>query len=239
MQEHSRILTILRYLYESTDQNHQMSTKDIKRMLEKDGIEAPVSRTIDSDVDQIISAGHKVVKTHNNGSPMFYNVAEREFSAIELQMIIDAVATSRYISVERSKQIIGKLIAMASPTERPYLETTLNQTRTIKRAMGGTLHVPDLVFQAVMEKKKIRFRLASDEAKNLGQRGKTCKASPYGTVYVNDRYYLVAYDEKQKCIITPRLDDIRKVKVLFEAITPAPEGFDLGLCYSSISSGTD
>ena len=61
MQEQSRILTILRYLYESTDPNHQISTKDIKRMLEKDGIEAPVSRTIDSDVDQIISAGHSCI----------------------------------------------------------------------------------------------------------------------------------------------------------------------------------
>ena len=57
MQEQSRILMILRYLYEKTDPDHRVSSRDIKKMLEQNGIEAPVSRTIDSDVDQMIAAG--------------------------------------------------------------------------------------------------------------------------------------------------------------------------------------
>lgn len=48
MQEQSRILMTLRYLYETTDPEHLVSSRDIKKMLEQNGIEAPVSRTIDS-----------------------------------------------------------------------------------------------------------------------------------------------------------------------------------------------
>ncbi|MBQ6527908.1 MAG: WYL domain-containing protein [Clostridia bacterium] len=238
MQDQSRILMILRYLYEKTDPEHQISSKDIKRMLENDGIHVPVSRTIDSDVDQLIAAGHDIVKTHENGRPMFYNVVGREFDTVELKTLIDAVAASRFISVERSKRMISRLAGMASISDRPYLESTLNHVRSIKKAVGGTMYVADALFRAVVTRRKIQFHMIDyavpDKSIVPHRDDKTYEASPYATIWCNDRYYLVAYDEERECIITPRLDHIRKVKILDEEITPAPKGFDLAYYYSSI-----
>ena len=99
MQDQSRILLILRYLYNHTDADHQVSTKDIKHMLEEKGIPAPVSRTIDSDIEQLIAAGFDVIRTHENGKPACYKMIDRDFDTVELKVLIDAVAASRFISV--------------------------------------------------------------------------------------------------------------------------------------------
>ena len=56
MLEQSRILLTLRYLFENTDEEHAVSTRDIKTMLEQHGVQAPVSRTIDADMDLLAAA---------------------------------------------------------------------------------------------------------------------------------------------------------------------------------------
>ena len=238
MQEQSRILMTLRYLYETTDPEHLVSSRDIKKMLEQNGIEAPVSRTIDSDVDQLIAGGFDIVKTHENGRPMFYHVASREFDAIELKVLVDAIAASRFISVERSKRMIAKLSAMASISDKPCMENTLNHVRSIKKAAGGTMYVADALFRAVIAQKKIQFHMIDyqvpDKAVVPHRDDKTYEVSPYATIWCNDRYYLIAYEEEEERMITPRLDHIRKVKILDKPIVPAPKEFDLGAYYSSI-----
>ena len=60
MESQSRLLHILRYLYDYTDAEHDVSSRDIRRMLENMGISATDRRTIDSDVDALISAGHDI-----------------------------------------------------------------------------------------------------------------------------------------------------------------------------------
>ena len=238
MQEQSRILMILRYLYDNTDPDHRVSSRDIKKMLEQNGIEAPVSRTIDSDVDQMIAAGHDVIKHHINGGSMYYNIESREFDSVELKVLIDAIAASRFISVERSKRMINRIAQKACITDRPYLESTLNHVRSIKKAAGGTMYVADALFKAVISQKKIQFHMIDyrvpDKAVVPHRDDKKYEVSPYATLWVNDRYYLVAYEEERDRIITPRLDHIRKVKILYEKITPPPKDFDLAYYYSSI-----
>lgn len=231
MQEQSRILMILRYLYDQTDPDHLVSSRDIKNMLEEYGIEAPVSRTIDSDVDQMIAAGHDIVRHHINGGSMHYNVESREFDSVELKALIDMIAGSRYISVERSKRMIGRIAQKACITDRPYLESALDQVRSIKKAAGGALYVADALFKAVISQKRIQFSMIDyhvpDKAVVPHPDKKKYEVSPYATIWVNGCYYLVAYDENNECIITPRMDLIRKVKILDKMITPPPTNFDL------------
>ena len=76
-------------------------------MLEKHGIQAPVSRTIDVNVDMLIAVEYDIVRTHVNGRPSFCKIVERDFDTVELKVLIDAVAASRFISIEKSKRIIS------------------------------------------------------------------------------------------------------------------------------------
>ena len=231
MQEQSRILMILRYLYDQTDPDHLVSSRDIKNMLEQNGIEAPVSRTIDSDVDQMIAAGHDVVRHHINGGSMHYYIGKREYDSIELKELIDMIAGSRDISIERSKRMISRIAQKACITDRPYLESTLDQVRSIKKAAGGALYVADALFKAVISQKQIQFSMIDyripDKTVVPHPDKKKYEVSPYATIWANGNYYLVAYDEDNECITTPRMDLIRKVKILDKMITPPPADFDL------------
>lgn len=245
MQEQSRILMILRYLYEQTDQDHLVSSRDIKNMLEQNRIEAPVSRTIDSDVDQMIAAGHDVVRHHINGGSMHYYIGKREYDSIELKELIDMIAGARYISIERSKRMISRIAQKACITDRPYLQSTLDQVRSIKKATGGALYVADALFKAVISQKQIQFSMIDyrvpDKAVVPHPDKKKYEVSPYATIWVNGYYYLVAYDEDNECIITPRMDLIRKVKILDTKITPPPADFDLSNYHNidKLSEGTE
>ena len=107
MANQSRILLILKYLYNSTDAAHDVSSKDIARMLESNGITSHDRRTIETDIDMLISAGHDICKVHRNGVPTRYRVVERDFDTVELKILIDAVVASRFISPQRSSEKNG------------------------------------------------------------------------------------------------------------------------------------
>ena len=237
VQEQSRILLLLRYLYENTDAEHAVSTRDIKKMLEQNGVQPPVSRTIDADMDLLVAAGFDIVRSHVNGHPSFYRIVDRAFDSVELKVLIDAVAASRFISIEKSKQVIGHLVSLAGITDRPYLQSELRHVRTIKKAVGGTMYAANELFRAIVAQKKVQFQMIDyrvpDKAVVPHKDGKVYVVSPYATIWSNDRYYLLAYEAERNSIITPRLDHIRKVRILEEAIDPAPPNFDIGYYYSS------
>ena len=85
MESQSRLLHILKYLYDCTDVEHDVSSKEIMRMLESKGISSPDRRTIEADVDALISAGHDIKKAHRQGAPTRYRVVDRDFDTLLTQ----------------------------------------------------------------------------------------------------------------------------------------------------------
>ena len=238
MPSQSRIILILHYLDANTNAERAVTTRDIKAMLAEHGLSVPDSRTVDADVEQLIAAGYDILRTHENGSSARYRVMTRDFDAVELKVLIDAVAASRFLSAEKSRSLIGRLAAMADPAARPYLEKEPEYAGSVKRAVGGALYAADALMGAMARQRKVQFRMIEyrvpDKAQVPHRGGKAYTVSPYAVLWVNDRYYLVAYEEKRDRIITPRLDHIRRVKVLDEEALPRPKGFDIGRYYSQV-----
>lgn len=155
-------------------------------MLEKHGIQAPVSRTIDVNVDMLIAVEYDIVRTHVNGRPSFCKIVERDFDTVELKVLIDAVAASRFISIEKSKRIISHLASLDARSDYPYLESELAHVQSIKKAIGGTLYTADVIFRAIVAKKKIQFQMteyrAPDKTVVSHREGKLYVVSPYATI---------------------------------------------------------
>ena len=159
MSEKSRMMLILKYLYERTDADHDVSSKEIRQMLIDQGLPEPDNRTIDSNIALLIAAGHNIVEDRLNGRPTRYKVLSRDFDAVELKILIDAVAASRFISIDRSKRLISHLASLAGPTARPHLEGELNHVRSIKRAVGGAMRAVEPLFSAIVAQKKVQFQM--------------------------------------------------------------------------------
>lgn len=237
MDSQSRLLHILRYLYDCTDAEHTVSSKDIMCMLESKGISAPDRRTIDSDVDALISAGHDIQKIHRQGALARYQVVERDFDTVELKILIDAVAASQFINAERSKHIIDRLAALASISDREGLVCETESLISIKNAVGRNMYVADDIYRAIVAKRKIQYQMIDYSVPDMEpvphRNGHVYTVSPYAMIWSNDRYYLVAHEDERNTILTPRVDHIQDIHVLDEPIKPAPEDFDIGYYYSS------
>lgn len=233
----SRILLIQRFLYEQTDSERDVSSKDIMRMLSENGLSINDNRTIEQDIDWLIAAGFDIDKNHRNGVPPRYKVISRDFDTVELKILIDAIAASRFIQLDRSRQLIHQLANLAGPSVRSALAAEADNLPSIKQAIGGTMYVADTLYRAIIDRRKVAYQMVDfsvpDKRVVLHRDGYVYTTSPYAMIWSNDRYYLLAHDEERGIILTPRVDHITNVTILDEEITPAPEDFDIGYYYSS------
>ena len=233
----SRVVQTLLYLLEMTDAEHDVSSKDIMRALTEQGLPTVDNRTVEQDVDMLIAAGYDIDKHHRNGVPPRYKLIGRDFDTVELKMLIDAVAASRFIQLDRSRHLIQSLARLAGPGDRESLASAADSLPSIKQAVGGTMCVADALYRAIVSRKKVTYQMTDlrvpDKQPVLHRDGHVYKVSPYAMIWSNDRYYLLAHEEKRGVILTPRVDHITNVTILDEPIRPAPEGFDIGYYYSS------
>ncbi len=237
MNNPSRLLLILRFLYERTDTEHDVSSKEIRSMLTEHGLTVLDKRTIEADVDDLIATGFDIRKIHRNGVPTRYGFNDRAFDTIELKVLIDAVAASRFIRTDRAARLIRELASLAIAEDRPGLEAVTGSLDSIKAAVGSSgLYVADDLYRAIVARRKIRYRMVDIGVPDMEpvphRDGHVYTVSPYAVLWNSDRYYLIAYEAERRQILTPRVDRIRGVETLAEPVDPEPEGFDLGYYYT-------
>ena len=103
MNNKSRILYILKILYEYTDEENTMSITEIIEMLEKQGIVAH-RRTIMSDIESIEESGVDVITIKSTQNRYF--IGNRHFELAEVKLLIDAVESSKLITQKKSTELI-------------------------------------------------------------------------------------------------------------------------------------
>ena len=108
-----RILELLRFLYERTDENHPATVSDIIAHLNGKGIQA-VRQTVYADTNALIDAGIDIVVVKSTQNQYF--MGNRLFEYPELKMLTDAVASSKIISAKKSEELVQKLCRLTSHT---------------------------------------------------------------------------------------------------------------------------
>lgn len=126
----NRTLLVLKYLWETTDENHTVSLADISNFLIDHGVSSPDSRTLKKDITQLIELGIDIV--HDRRVQNQYHIATRHFDSPELKLLIDAVQSSRFITPKKSKELIAKLSAFAGPHQTELLHRELYVDRRAK-----------------------------------------------------------------------------------------------------------
>ena len=91
-----RILTLLQYLYEQTDEDHQITSDDLIEYLKEQGVPAN-KKTLKNDLDLITDAGLDIVTVASKPNRYFWGT--RKFEMPELKLLIDAVSSSRNVIV--------------------------------------------------------------------------------------------------------------------------------------------
>ncbi len=89
-----RLLLVQWLLYETTDDQHPLTTFEILDYLEEHGI-LTNRKTIKVDIDLLVDCGMDIVTIQSKPNRYFWG--KRKFEQAELKLLIDAVSSSRFI----------------------------------------------------------------------------------------------------------------------------------------------
>jgi predicted DNA-binding transcriptional regulator YafY len=224
-----RPLYLAKILYEQTDEEHYLTTVQLMQILEERyGISAH-RQTIKADIDLLKQFGLEIeeVKSIQNR----YNLYGRQFDIPELKLLIDAVESSKFITANKSQELVDKLSRLAGEHASAGLKRNVCCENRVKPGNEKIYLIIDAINEAINENKKISFqyfRYDVNKKQQLKLDGKSYVITPLHLVWNGDYYYMIGvYDYKQR-LGSFRVDRIAKrPTILEEEGTPAPEGFDV------------
>ena len=227
------IVRILQILQTESDETHPLKQEDIARRLNDDYGITVERKAIGRSISMLKEAGYDI-ESSRSGSWL----AGREFTESELRLLIDGVLSSRHISARYSKDLIDKLCTLASRHFRSHVKYIHSVNEWEKSDNGALFYNIELIDEAIERKKQIKFDYNKYGADKKLHRTAAHTASPYQLILHNQRYYLMARNEKWKNMGYYRLDRITNMSVtdLKAAPITTVEGYERGINYKELST---
>ena len=188
-----KLLYLIKMLRENTDENHPMSTPDIIKYLENQGIHAE-RKSIYNDMECLADFGYDVVQVQSRLGGGYY-LGSREFELPELKLLVDAVQSSRFITTKKSRELIRKLEQIAGKNDAGKLQRQVYVAGRVKTENESIYYSIDAIHRAIQENKQISFvYLDWNLKKQLVPRpnGNKC-VSPWALIWREENYYLADY----------------------------------------------
>lgn len=222
-----RILLLMQYFYEHTDEDHQVSTPQLLEYLEKQ--KTPANRkTLKNDIDTLQEVGVDIVVVPSK--PNRYFLGDRGFELPELKLLIDAVSSSRFITQKKSKELSKKLASFASVNQREELDRHIYATNRVKSSNEAIYYSVDTINEAISKRKKITFQYIDydgDKKRVLKHDGETYELSPYALFWNEDYYYVVGWSKKHEKVSAFRVDRLYMPEILDERAVKKPKDYNL------------
>ncbi|MFR9161178.1 MAG: helix-turn-helix transcriptional regulator [Ruthenibacterium lactatiformans] len=237
MQDAEKRRTKLKLLYladllrRETDEDHALSMSDILSRLEELGVHAE-RKSIYDDLRALEDYGMDIIATRGRAGG--YQLAHREFELPELKLLVDAVQSSKFLSVKKSRELIRKLEGLASRWEAQSLQRQVYAVGRVKSMNESIYYSIDTIHTAISQDRQIAFRYfewTMEKTVRYRRDGQLYERSPYALVWDDENYYLVAYDHTASPpgIRHYRVDKMANLSVLEESRLGKAtfDGFDM------------
>ncbi len=112
METKPRILYLLKILQEQTDEEHQLSTNQLIEILDEEYNIKTYRTTISKDVAALQQFGIDVVSVRSTQTRYF--IGNRDFELDELKILIDAVESSKLITLKKTEELITKIHSLTN-----------------------------------------------------------------------------------------------------------------------------
>lgn len=207
-----KLIYIIKYLLENTDENHKVTMPQILAYLEANEITAE-RKSIYDDIDAIQELGIDVQK-EKVGRNFYYYVVDRDFEMAELKLLVDAIQSSKFITEKKSQELIKKLGTLVSVHEAKQLKRQVYVAGRAKAINENIFYNVDAIHKAIEENKKVRFQYFQWNTKKemeLRKNGDWYEVSPWALMWEDENYYLVAFDRVAGKIKHYRVDKMLKM----------------------------
>lgn len=224
-----RLMMLLNLLREETDEQHPLSVPTIVKRLADKGVTIERKSVYDY-LDALQSLGYDILFRHRYG----YYLGEREFQLAELELLVDAVQASKFITPQKTTDLIEKLSRHASRYQAVSLQRQVYSAGKSKSINERIYYAIDAIYQAIAQDVQITFLYFDYDRKRqkaYRRNGQPYTVSPFALVRDSDNYYLIAYDPDAQQLRHYRADKMEQINALedipreghalFEAESPA------------------
>lgn len=229
MANKSRVLYLLRYLQRHSDEDHPVSTAEVRRELAGKGCPATVE-TLRDDIRMLREAGFDILVNESSGLSTTYAWVDRAFDTAELQILIDTVASARFIPLAKSQNLIEKLADMAGPSFAEELRPAVLSAEFVKTKDPQFLYVIEKIREGIQAGRKIAFQyfMYDLDKKRVPRRGgEEYIVSPYGMFWRYDRYFLIGWSDRREKVTVFRVDRMGLPQITEEERVPPPDSFNI------------
>lgn len=224
-----RVLYMYQLLLRHTDADHQLTTNQLRDILEKEHGITMHRTTVPGDIEMLKAAGFNVHARRARQNR--YYLENNQFELPELKILIDAVESSKFITEKKSRLLVEKLLKLTSDTNAEKLKRNLHTSGRVKSGNEKGYYIVDGINEAINAGKRISFFYTDYDGKKqqfFRNDGKPYIVSPYTLIWNGDYYYMVGWNHEQKEIRTYRVDRIFKApEILKKEAYPMPEDFDI------------
>lgn len=210
-----KLIYIIKYLLENTDENHKVTMPQILAYLEAKDITAE-RKSIYDDIDVIQELGIDVQK-EKVGRNFYYYVVARDFEMAELKLLVDAIQSSKFVTEKKSQELIKKLGRLVSVHEAKQLKRQVYVAGRAKALNESIFYNVDAIHNAIEENKKINFQYFQWNTKKemeLRKNGQFYEVSPWALLWEDENYYLVAFDAMADEIKHYRVDKMLNISCM-------------------------
>ncbi|MBQ6426687.1 MAG: WYL domain-containing protein [Clostridia bacterium] len=209
-----KLLYLAKIFTEQTDDAHGLSLKQIAAELGRYDITAD-RKTLYSDIENLRRFGMDII-TEQKGRDLLYHLADREFELPELKLLVDSVQSAKFLTVRKSNELIRKIESLGSRYDAQYLQRQVWISDRVKSMNERVYYSVDRLHDAINLKKQVRFhyyRWNVRKETELRKGGAWYVVSPWGLVWDNENYYLVAYDSEDERIKHYRVDKMLDLRI--------------------------
>ena len=215
-----KIFYIRDYLEKYSHSRHPIPAAELVKMLWEEHEIKCDRKTIYSDIEALQRYGLDIVSLQGPGGG--YYIASRSFELPELKLLIDAVQSSRYLTENKSRELIAKLCDMCSVHDARLMRRNIQVTGRVKSMNESIYNNLDYIQEAIAQNRQISFRYFDwDMQGQRSYRNKPYLASPYGLCHDNDYCYLVGWTERHD-ITHFRVDRMSNIKITDQPRIPCP-----------------
>lgn len=199
-----------------SDENHLISTAQIIEELNSAGISAE-RKSIYDDIESLRFFGLDIIqiKGKNGG----YYIGERDFELPELKLLVDSVQSSKFITQDKTYDLIRKIENLASVYDGQLLQRQVYIQNRVKSMNESVYYAVDAVSDAITQNRQITYKYFEFNLKKervYRHDGHLYKVSPFALVWDNENYYMLAWDSSAEKMKHFRVDKMYGVTMTDE-----------------------
>ena len=212
-----KMLYLMKIFMEETDEDHPLTMPQLIEKLNSFGVNAD-RKTLYMDLEELRQFGLDII-SEQEGRKWHYYIGARDFELPELKLLVDSVQSAKFMTDKKSNELIHKIESLASKHDAKKLQRQVFITGRVKTMNESIYYNVDRLHDAIATDSQIRFKYYQwnvNKEMELRRDGQWYQTSPWGLMWDDENYYLVAFNSEDGKIRHYRVDKMLNISKVDE-----------------------